>query len=115
MAETTPTLIAINAVLADRVGEFEEWLRSVVVPAMQDHQPHLDGQWRVLRATEATDGTVVFAFVCEGGTPEDWDLRRLLVTAFGEAAADSHLETFGEMLRGDQAAWFFTPMPLDRN
>jgi hypothetical protein len=45
------TLIAINAVLADRVDEFEEWLRSVVVPATRSQRPDLDAGWRVLRAT----------------------------------------------------------------
>ena len=107
-------MIAINSVPVDRADEFEEWLRSLVVPAMKDQRPDLDGQWRVLRATEADDGAVVFAFVCEGGTPDDWDLRPLLETALGTAGADRALEQFADMLRGDQEAWFFTPVALDR-
>jgi hypothetical protein len=47
---------------------------------MKDQRPDLDGQWRVLRATEA----------------------------------DRALEQFADMLRGDQEAWFFTPVALDR-
>jgi hypothetical protein len=101
------TLIAINAVLADRVAEFEEWLRSVVFPAVRAQRPDLDGQWQVLRATEADDGTVVFAFICEGGAPEDWDLHPYLEKALGSTEADRALERFDGMLRGGQRAWFF--------
>jgi hypothetical protein len=107
-------MIAINAVLADRVGEFEEWLRSVVVPAVRHQRPDLDGRWQVLRATEGDDGTVVFAFVCEGGVPEDWDLRPYLEKSLGAAEADRALERFDGMLRGGQQAWFFEPFGLDR-
>ena len=114
MPETPPTLIAINAVLADRVGEFEEWLRSVVVPAIRTQRPDLDGRWRVLRATEADDDAVVFAFVCEGGVPEDWDLRPYLEKAHGPEEADRALERFASMLRGGQQAWFFEPSELGR-
>jgi len=73
-------MIAINSVPVHNADEFEEWLRSLVVPAMKDQRPDLDGQWRVLRATEA----------------------------------DRALEQFADMLRGDQDAWFFTPVALDR-
>jgi hypothetical protein len=107
------TLIAINAVLAERVDEFEEWLRSVVVPAVRSQRPDLDGRWQMLRATERDDGTVVFAFVCEGGVPEDWDLRPYLEEALGAAEADRALERFDGMLRGEQQAWFFEPFAID--
>jgi hypothetical protein len=108
------TLIAINAVRADRVDDFEEFLRSVVVPAMWDLRPDLDGKWRVLRATEAEEGTVVFAFVCEGGAPDDWDLRPYLETALGSEEADRELERFAGMLQGEQRAWFLSPVEFDR-
>ncbi len=114
MPGSAPTLIAINAVLADRVGEFEEWLRSVVVPAIRTQRPDLDGRWRVLRATDDDDGTVVFAFVCEGGSPEDWDLRPYLEKALGATDADRALERFASMLRGGQQAWFFEPSGFDQ-
>ena len=108
------TLIAINAVRADRVEEFEEFLRSVVVPAMWDQRPDLDGRWRVLRVTEAEGGTVVFAFVCEGGAPDDWDLRPYLETALGPEGARDELERFAGMLQGEQQAWFLAPVEFDR-
>ena len=106
------TLIAINAVLAERVDEFEEWLRSVVLPAIRSQRPDLDGRWRVLRATEADEDTVVFAFVCEGGDPEDWDLRPYLEKALGSAEADRALDRFDDMLQEGQRAWFFEPFGL---
>ncbi len=109
------TLIAINPVLADRADEFEAWLGSVVAPAIRELRPDLDGRWRVLRATEAEEGTVVFAFVCEGGTPEDWDLRPYVEHALGSAEADGALEFFAGMLgQREQQAWFFAPVALDR-
>jgi hypothetical protein len=114
MPGSPPTLIAINAVLADRVGDFKEWLGSVVVPAIRDQRPDLDGRWRVLRATETDDDVVVFAFVCEGGVPEDWDLRPYLEKALGPAEADRALERFAGMLRGGQQAWFLEPFALDQ-
>jgi hypothetical protein len=107
------TLIAINSVLIERADEFQDWLRTVVAPAMTAQRPDLDGRWRVLRATEPGDGTVVFAFVCEGGVDEDWDLRPYLENALGPEGADRALEHFADMLRGEQEAWSFTPVALD--
>jgi hypothetical protein len=114
MPESEQTLVAINAVLADRVDDFEDWIRSVVTPAIRSQRPDLDGRWRVLRATDADDGIVVFAFVCEGGAPEDWDLRPYLEKALGPTEADRSLERFDAMLRGEQQAWFLEPLGLDR-
>jgi hypothetical protein len=113
MSVPAQTLIAINAVRADRVDEFEEWLGTVVLPAVRSQRPDLDGRWRVLRATDADEGTVVFAFVCEGGAPEDWDLRPYLEKALGPAEADRALERFDGMLREGQQAWFLEPFGLD--
>ena len=113
MTDSAQTMIALNAVPVDRSDEFENWLRTVVVPAMRDQRPDLAGRWRLLRATESDDGTVTYAFVCEGGVPDDWDLQPLLENALGAEGADRALEDFAGMLRGEQQAWFFTRMPLD--
>ena len=114
MPRPAQTLIAINAVRADRVAEFEEFLRSVVVPAMWDQRPDLDGRWRVLRTGDADEGTVTFAFVCEGGSPDDWDLRPYLETALGAEGADRELERFADMLQGGQQTWFLGTVEFDR-
>ena len=105
-------MIAINDVLADRADEFEEWLRSVVVPASNERRPESRGRWRVLRATETDDDVVVFAFVFEGGEPEDWELVPILVEALGQDGADDALGTFAGMLKGDQQNWAFTHVDL---
>jgi hypothetical protein len=107
------TLIALNAVLVDRAEEFEDWLRTVVAPAVREQRPDLDGRWRVLRATEPGDGTVVLAFVCEGGVEEDWELRPYLENPLGPDGAERALEHFAAMLRDqEQQSWFFTPVRL---
>ena len=106
------TLIALNDVRADRADEFEEWLRTVVVPASNERRPQSRGRYHVPRATEAEDGVVVFAFVCEGGRPEDWELDPILEEALGPDGAADALATFAGMLRGDQRAWAFTRVPL---
>jgi hypothetical protein len=107
------TLIALNHVRADRADAFEQWLQSVVVPATRDHQPHLADRWRVLRATDTEDGVVVFAFLFDGGTDEDWDLRALLEKALGSADADRALAEVEPMLTREQYGWWFSPLRLD--
>ena len=107
------TCIALNPVRAERADDFEAWLRSVVVPAARDHQPELQGRWRVLRGAEVEDGVVVFAFLFDGGTDEDWELRPLLEKALGPEGADRALTEMDEMLRGDQFGWWFSDVRLD--
>ena len=107
------TLIALNPVRAERADEFDAWLRTVVRPAVHAHQSHLADRWRVLRSTEAEDGVVVFAFLFEGGTDDDWDLRRLLEQALGPEDADRALADMQGMLARDQYGWWLSPVPLD--
>jgi len=106
-------MIAINPVLADRADDFEDWLRTVVAPAANERRPESRGRWRVLRATEADDGVVVFAFVFEGGQPEDWELEPILVEALGREGASDALATADGMLKSDQQGWAFTKVSLD--
>jgi len=110
--DADPTLIAINPVLADRADDFADWLRSVVVPAVVAHRPDLQGRYRVLRATEADDGTVPFVFLCTGGHPDDWDLEPILEQALGADGMRRALATMRDMLRDDQYGWFFTPVDV---
>jgi hypothetical protein len=67
----------------------------------------------VLRATEADDDVVVFAFVFQGGEPDDWELEPVLVEALGQDGAADALATFAGMLKGDQQSWAFTRVLLD--
>ena len=105
------TLIALNDVLADRADEFEEWLRTVVVPASNERRPQIRGRYRVLRATEVEDGVVVFAFVCVGGRLEDYELDPILEETLGPDGAGDALATFAGMLRGGQRSWVLTRFP----
>ncbi len=113
MTSPEPTLIAVNDVRADRADDFENWLRAVVAPAMAEHQPHLEGRWRVLRGTEVEDGVVVFAFVCTGGTDEDWELQPLLEKSLGAQGAEQALADMRGMLAEDQHGWWFSDVRLD--
>ena len=113
VASSEQTMIAINSVVADRADEFEEWLRSVFVPVVNDLRPELRGRWRALRATEVEDGVVVFAFVCEGESRDDWALEPVLREALGEQGAADALATFAGFLKEEQRNWFFTPVTFE--
>jgi hypothetical protein len=108
------THIAINPVLANRVEDFEEWLRHVVVPAIDRHRPELTGRWRVLRATEPDDGVIVYTFVAQGGTLDEWELEPILRDALGQDGADRELSAFSQMLKEEQRGWSFAPLHLSR-
>ena len=79
--------IAINPVLADRAGDFEDWLRTVLVPATTDHRTELLDRWEVLRAAKEEDGQMIFTFLFYGGEAAEWQME--LVQA-GEGGLDVH-------------------------
>jgi hypothetical protein len=87
MRSADPTLIAVNPVLAERADDFEEWLRTVVVPAVRAHRPEMEGRWQVLRSGVVDDGVVPFVFLFAGGDPAEWDLQPLLEKAHGTDGA----------------------------
>jgi hypothetical protein len=107
-----PDFVAINRVRVEKAADFEEWLRSVVTPAVQTQQPHQIGRWRVLRAREADGDTVVFAFVFYGGAEEDWDLESLLTEALGPEEARKQLSAVDSMCTGEQAFWAVDPVTV---
>ncbi len=114
MPDPEPTLIAINPVLAERADDFEQWLRSVVLPAVRAHRPEQLGRFHVVRGTEVEDDTVVFAFLFFGGTPDEWELQPLLEQALGPEKAERAMTTMTEMLKQEQYGWSFAPVQLDR-
>jgi len=107
-----PTLIAINPVLADHADGFEDWLRTIAVPASRKYRPDQEGRWEILRAAEQEDGTVVFAFIFRGGDPAEWNLEELLDQALGREGAQRALADLHRMLKREQTSWFFTPVKL---
>ena len=112
MTDAPTTVLAINPVREDRAEDFEEWLRSVVVPAMRTHQPHLVDKVTVLRATEAEGGVITYAFLAEGGEPADWELDRLLERALGADGAAREMTQMTGMLQQEQFGWLVTRVPI---
>ena len=56
MAANDVTLIVFNHVAEDRVDDFEAFLRSTVVPAVEEQRPEQSGRWHLLRSAGAADG-----------------------------------------------------------
>ena len=112
MTANDVTMIAFNHVAEDRVEDFEEWLRSTVVPAVEAHRPEQSGRWQLLRSTGAADGSVLYAMLFEGGGPDDWNLDPLLEEALGSEPAGRQLAEFEGMMTAEQEAWTFAPVSL---
>ena len=106
------TLVAINPVIAERADDFEEWLRTIVVPAVREHRPEQEGRWEVLRATEEEDGTVIFTFIFRGGDPSDWHLEPLLNQALGAEGAQRAMANLSGMMKREQYGWILAPVHL---
>ena len=106
------SMIAINPVLADRAGDFEDWLRTVLVPATRDHRPELLDRWEVLRAAKEEDGQVIFTFLFFGGQAAEWQMEPILAQALGAEGARRALENMLAMMKGLQYSWEVTPVDL---
>jgi len=112
MSPLQPTLIAINPVFAERADDFEDWLRTIVIPAVREHRPDQEGRWEVLRATEQEDGTVIFAFIFRGGDADEWSLQPLLDQALGAEGAQRAMADLNGMMKREQSGWVLTPVQL---
>ena len=112
MPSVQPTLIAINAVIAERADDFEDWLRTIVVPAARKHRPELQGRWEVLRATGQEDGTVTFVFIFRGGDASEWSLEALLTQALGAEGAQRAMADMSGMMKREQYGWTLAPVQL---
>jgi hypothetical protein len=113
MAPGPTIVLAINPVLQERADDFEEWLRTVVVPAMRMHQPELVDSVTVLRATEAEGGVITYASLAQGGEPDDWELEPLLERALGTDGAAQAMTQMTGMLQREQYGWLVTRVPID--
>jgi hypothetical protein len=110
--KTRPSMIAINPVIAERAGDFENWLRTVLVPATRDHRPELLDRWEVLRATKPADGLVIFTFLFYAGEAADWQIEPILAQALGPEDARRALADMSAMMKGPQYGWELTPIDL---
>ncbi len=104
--------IYLTPVHADKADEFEEWVRTTLVPAVRKARPVLDDRWQTLRSTEESDGVVYFTFILQGGDPSDWEIDPLLREANGEEAAARDAERWNEMVSGDQIGGTFRAMAV---
>ena len=112
MAKPQLSMLAINPVIADRASDFENWLRTVLVPATRDYRPELLDRWEVLRATEEEDGLVIFTFLFYGGEAAEWQMEPILAQALGAEGARRALENMTAMMKGLQYGWELTPVDL---
>ena len=112
MPKPQPSMVAINPVIADRAGDFEDWLRTVLVPATRDHRPEQLDRWEVLRATKEEDGQVIFAFFFYGGEAAEWQMEPILAQALGAEGARHALEDMLAMMKDLQYGWEVTPVDL---
>lgn len=110
MTKPRLSMIAINPVMADCAGDFEDWMRTVLVPAIRGHRPELLDRWDVLRATTEDNGLVIFTFLFYGGQAAEWEMEPILASALGAEAARRALQTMGTMLQGEQYGWELTPV-----
>lgn len=110
MAKPQLSMIAINPVIADRAADFEDWMRTVLVPAVRGHRPELLDRWEVLRAATEENGLVVFTFLFYGGQAAEWEMEPILASAVGAEDARRALEDMGKMMKGDQHGWELTPV-----
>jgi hypothetical protein len=104
--------IYLTPVLADKADAFEEWVRSTVAPAERTIQPERVGRWQALRATDAREGVVYFAFILDGGEAEEWDIDVLLREALGDDAADRAAKLWDDMVTGEQVGSTFRALEL---
>ena len=100
-------IVALTMVKADRAQEFEDWVRSVVVPAVSK-QPTFTGRWRVVRAGKAQD-PVPYAFQFDGSDIDEFDSAPALVAERGEQRADAEIARFESMLAEEQTLLVFSP------
>ena len=97
--------LILNPVHTDKTGEFEEFVRDVVGPAVKGERPDTTDLVRLWKATEAEAGSniTVYAFVAETGDAEDLSLLPLFISHYGEQEAHSLLERFDGFFAGHDA------------
>ena len=107
-ATGTPRYVVATYVKAGRDGDFERFMRDVVVPAEARARPHQVGMWHLLRpATDPPEG-VARAWLMTFYGPsvlDDWDLQSLFDEAYGADASREHLEYFEDMVDGEQTVY----------
>jgi chemotaxis response regulator CheB len=112
MSANDVTQIAFTHVAAERADDFEEFLRSTVVPAVAAHRSAQSDRWHLLRSAGAAEGSVLYAFLFEGADADGWNLLPVLKDALGSEAAEKKLAELDGMMTAQQDSWTFTPVAL---
>ena len=102
--------IVLTPVEPDRREDFEAFIRTVVVPVVQEVRPEDVDSWYTLRAAEPDGGgPPVYAFVFSGDHPvEYWYLGPVFEEAYGAEEAERLERQFGDMLAGEQQVLSFS-------
>jgi len=100
-------IVALTMVKAECAQEFEDWVRSVVVPAVSK-QATFAGRWRLVRAGSGQD-PVPYAFQFDGSDVDEFDSTPALVAELGEQQAKAEIARFEAMLAKEQTLLVFSP------
>ena len=93
-------MMAITRVHGDRADEFEDWVRTVLVPATADGP--IARRWRLTRLESSPEGPVGYAFEFEGSDPSEYDLGAVLTAALGEERAQAEGARVDSFVAGEQ-------------
>jgi hypothetical protein len=109
MERPAPTLMAVTRVRAGREADFEQFVREVISPAVEQERRHLAGMWQTLRPTRepVEDGELAYVFVFYGpATLDDLELTTMFATVYGEQEGTRRYEEFVAMIE-DQTLYSF--------
>ncbi len=104
-------MVAVTMVKADRAREFEDWVRSVLVPAASK-DPAVAGRWRLVRAGSGPD-PVPYAFQFDGSDITEFDPTPLLVAELGEQQGQAEMAKLQQMFAQEQTLLVFSPPIVD--
>lgn len=100
--------LAVNSIKPELQQEFEQFIREVIVPAVQRTHPELAQMWQALRPAGSGDGPPVYAFVFYGDTSlEQWDLDPIFQQAYGEEEGRSYSERLNDFFASQQQVYAF--------
>ena len=107
-AKGSPRYVLATYVKTGRDGEFERFMRDVVVPAEVRARPHQVGMWHLMRpaADQPEGATRAWLMTFYGpSTLDDWNLEPLLDEAYGADASREHMRHFEDMVDGEQTVY----------
>jgi hypothetical protein len=107
-ATDSPHYVVATFVKSGRDGDFEQFMRDVVVPAEARVRPDHVGRWHLLRpaADQPEGASRAWLMTFHGPFPlDDWNLQPLFDEAYGADASREHLARFEDMVEGEQTLY----------